>query len=490
MLTNFQIKSSKLHASISLGDEQRLEQRAWISVLIGQNGSRKSYVLRQLMESSLGKRSYTDLKRRKVVTETTGWPQDKPSGGTICISGTPLDRFSRVGSPLLGAHTPRQFWYLGQRASNGMAGTGQSERALITALLENADLLPERQHLLEGVFSHLGLKPQIIIQLKLSKEFAKAVKSYHTATYFASDILEEVAKKLKTQYLGTTRLTHLHTRLHAAFEKLDSNEHFSVFKLANRFDTSKSPASLKFEHGTFQMENGPSQEWGTAELELLLHAGFLEIDKTFFTRSSKTDDPRTLSEECLEGEDLSSGQWSWLCGFAGLCATVKPHSLVLVDEPENSLHPAWQLQYIPMLNSILREFQGTQAVIATHSPLIASGVAPEWGNVQTLEYTEADKNGTHRLSTRPIASTFGWTASDVYQEVFQLDSARAPAFTKTAEYALSLIRSNQSLDDNACKIIANDLFKDVDTLPVHDPLRNVLLDITDELKLRAGDERQ
>jgi len=50
-----------------------------------------------------------------------------------------------------------------------------------------------------------------------------------------------------------------------------------------------------------------------------------------------------------------------------------PSSLVLIDEPEISLHVLWQLEFMPDLFEI-QEANRFQAIIATHSPQIFQGV--------------------------------------------------------------------------------------------------------------------
>ena len=44
----------------------------------------------------------------------------------------------------------------------------------------------------------------------------------------------------------------------------------------------------------------------------------------------------------------------------------------MIDEPEISLHVAWQMEFIDILERICK-LNGTQAIIATHSPDIVNG---------------------------------------------------------------------------------------------------------------------
>ena len=47
-------------------------------------------------------------------------------------------------------------------------------------------------------------------------------------------------------------------------------------------------------------------------------------------------------------------------------------SVFLIDEPEISLHVAWQVEYVKILEDICNQ-NGMQSIIATHSPDIVNG---------------------------------------------------------------------------------------------------------------------
>jgi predicted ATPase len=77
----------------------------------------------------------------------------------------------------------------------------------------------------------------------------------------------------------------------------------------------------------------------------------------------------TRTNELLEATQLSSGEQHELVLFYELLFRLKPNSLILIDEPEISLHPDWQLQFLDDLLSILK-LSDFDVLIATHSPMI------------------------------------------------------------------------------------------------------------------------
>ena len=74
-------------------------------------------------------------------------------------------------------------------------------------------------------------------------------------------------------------------------------------------------------------------------------------------------------QKWLDLSDLSSGEQNVIVMLYYLVFEYKKNKLLLIDEPEISLHVAWQYQYIEELEEIL-ELNDGQAIIATHSPQI------------------------------------------------------------------------------------------------------------------------
>ena len=96
-------------------------------------------------------------------------------------------------------------------------------------------------------------------------------------------------------------------------------------------------------------------------------------DKGFFFKTSKNKE--------LELGQLSSGEQHEVVLLYELIFNVKPNVLVLIDEPEISLHVTWQKEFLQDLLRIIR-IQSIQVLIATHSPAIINS---RWDLVYNLE---------------------------------------------------------------------------------------------------------
>lgn len=86
---------------------------------------------------------------------------------------------------------------------------------------------------------------------------------------------------------------------------------------------------------------------------------------------SKTDGFvfKTSEGKIIPPTSLSSGEQHELVLLYEMLFKVKPNSLILIDEPEMSLHVAWQQEFLKDLQEITR-LAGFDVLIATHSPQI------------------------------------------------------------------------------------------------------------------------
>lgn len=120
---------------------------------------------------------------------------------------------------------------------------------------------------------------------------------------------------------------------------------------------------------------------------------WLGIDEYSFDRINKSIFPRIIVHETqlkkikfLKSVDIflkkdgeiiplsqaSSGELSFITSMIYLSTVIDEHTTILIDEPENSLHPSWQKEYLEKILDLFYLYE-PKIVIATHSPLIVSG---------------------------------------------------------------------------------------------------------------------
>lgn len=76
--------------------------------------------------------------------------------------------------------------------------------------------------------------------------------------------------------------------------------------------------------------------------------------------------------DIVEMHHASSGQLALISSLLFLITNAGESPIVIIDEPENSLHPNWQREYIDQVLTALRYYSPT-VIVATHAPLVVTG---------------------------------------------------------------------------------------------------------------------
>lgn len=84
-----------------------------------------------------------------------------------------------------------------------------------------------------------------------------------------------------------------------------------------------------------------------------------------------------------------SGELSFITTVAFIASEIKPRTIVVIDEPETSLHPTWQKSYIKTLLDLFHYYE-PKIVISTHSPILISGAEVTSDHVLVHEVIEGE----------------------------------------------------------------------------------------------------
>lgn len=120
--------------------------------------------------------------------------------------------------------------------------------------------------------------------------------------------------------------------------------------------------------------------------------------------------PIFLDATCRQ-QKLSLGQLSYFRFALDVLANVGPASVVIVDEPENFLHPNLISQFMRVLHRLLTTTRSV-AIIATHSPFVVREV--HHNNVHVMERTEDSET----VVRKPRLHTLGASVAVISAEVF------------------------------------------------------------------------
>lgn len=83
--------------------------------------------------------------------------------------------------------------------------------------------------------------------------------------------------------------------------------------------------------------------------------------------------------------EASSGELSLIFNLLSIAGEIENDSLILIDEPEISLHPEWQSNFLPLLNKMFNDYKNCHFIIATHSPQVLSSINSNNSFVINLE---------------------------------------------------------------------------------------------------------
>lgn len=195
------------------------------------------------------------------------------------------------------------------------------------------------------------------------------------------------------------------------------------------------------------------------------------IDGFVGIRYSSTDSPpglRLLKSDnaAVHLSALSGGERSYIILLADLARrlqVVAPHSaleeipaIILIDEIELNLHPAWQSEIAPTLTEV---FQQCQFIVTTHSPQVLSGI--ESRNVRVLRQAEAGSTEV----TVPL-STRGRTSNYLLEGVLGASERYPPIDDLVDSFNLAIDRKDMASAEKELASIERELADDTATLLV------------------------
>jgi predicted ATPase len=393
----------------------RSESTSTVSIIIGRNGIGKSRLLSGIanvfdqLDNESAVRAHPavshlvyecDGRRCEISFDDDGLPScqidsrmspaaEMPlPNKVIAMTTTPFDKFGLPRSQLRpvnqksgssqGESRPERYVYLGLRhAMQIFSATGFIYRAL-QGLFDASGLKGERRLRIAEVFGFLGYRPSIEVHYEL-----KHARSW----------IEDIASGRDPQsVVGSVRTRREPFELNRMVERDPAilTELRLVCIEALKRAGGKRVVSLRSDFAD------PSDLGDNffRDMQLLRRAGLARL------RSAELG--RVEDGTILDLSRASSGELGIVTSFLGLASVIEDGSLVLIDEPEISLHPEWQIQYVDLLLNTFRNFTGCHYVLATHSPLILSDVTPGNSSVVSLEDNSAKTAPANDLAGKSL----------------------------------------------------------------------------------------
>ncbi len=446
---------------INLVKENQSSSSNYFSLIIGNNGTGKSRVLSSIARFFVNELK-DDQQRPLFSSEFTF---NRRPNKVIAITNSISDKFpvdksfrpSRLDDESI-FYRDFKYNYLGTRNRiNSFSNKALMNRALDILFENYSELDVSRNY--RHVFEYLDYEPIIKLDFRVSNQLLK-------------DSYGEVTPEILINYLHNQSNNNRFRRYSTdRIEQLVNNKIHELCEFINSQRYRENEILINFsEKNISRISHDRSMYFENVETYNLL--GILrKLDIV------KGVEIKVYKKGGLEFNfnEASSGEANILSTLIALIPLIQDNSLILIDEPEISLHPLWQSQYINLLDKIFSNFYGCHIIIASHSHFLVTDLPPENSSVITL------KNKKGKIVSELIReSTFGWSAEDILLNVFGLPTPRnfylSQMISRTLELLADSNRSESELDS-----LKSNIAKYYPLLKSNDPLKHVANLILEEI---------
>ncbi|HDT3136896.1 TPA: ATP-binding protein [Enterobacter asburiae] len=430
-----------------------------LTVIIGENGTGKSELLKEIVELFRSKKSgsrgsqqkslHVDLKPARVKS----WPKK-----LIASSFSLNDKFPFVNKD--NKNEDKGFYkYLGIRTASNNAFTGKIRDELFTCMMK--------------IFSN---------QNKL-KKFINIIETFdlpitYTFEFSYSRGLDDLFKRpnIKTSKEITNNIINnlmLSRRFNLpALERMQEDSSFETNVLTSinkTFKEGKKTKIIKFDLDDVTKLHLPEN---ATEMEFMLNSRLVSI-KEFSPGGD------------VKFQHMSSGQFHILKSVITIISEIEDDSLILIDEPEISLHPSWQMNYMSVLNDMISGFKNCHVFVATHSHLIVTTLPIKNSDV-IISRKRKDNKEIYFESFEGTPS--GWSSDMILYSAFGVINKNNQSFDYDIDQVASFMSNWKYSKENLIKLQHSVRRLSQYKLPDNDPLSVFILKSEDFLAKVIKDE--
>lgn len=425
----------------------------YISLLIGNNGTGKSTILSTIA------RHFKDVFKYRYATQDTLFPErfnykiipSKVIATTHSISDKfpNDDTYSNRSDITTIDFDSNRYLYLGARNKFN----GFSSKALINKSMDivlEQYLKSEVSAIYKHIFDYLGFEPILKIEYKINNRIRSVI-----------DIKSEIQNRIlprSNKYINVDVIEYIENNIDRIIEFLVSHE-------SNRDSIVINFSSKNIDRIS---QNGSiySEQYETYNIINILRK--IEIITGYdIVVYKKNGNKFNLT-------NASSGELCILSTFLGLIPMLKDNCLVLIDEPEISLHPLWQSKYIDLVSKIFSYFRGCHIIIATHSHFLVTDLVPKKSSVVVLK-----NDGKTIIGDLLLEPTYGWSAEDILLDVFKTPSTRNYYLSQRISRMLELIADKQN-ETEEYRQLRKQVIPFYDVLKDTDPLKDIIALLKDK----------
>lgn len=394
------------------------------TIIVGKNGVGKSRLLSNMVNE---------------FVRTERWPQDyeytnefnsynRNERRVIAVSTSPFDKFKLPPKNRLKEYLVRtNYRYIGMRSGGPYGVSAISLISSATKGILEKFLKNESHDRLKDVFHTLGFLPEMRLIFKPNFSLNR-----HITT---TDGISSERNSFEIAWLKDFGI-EVGTR---AFESLNEIDERDVYKIRKALDElgdlflyeKAISVDIDFYHGkAFSINNEVFRNIEFLEsINILLNYDLIRLMDLKLHKSEYGN---------MSLRRASSGEQCMLVMILGIAGHINDSSLIFIDEPEISLHPKWQEEFMSLLIRTFSQYRSCQFFIATHSPQMVSQL-----EINNCFVTSLSKNEIFP------SSYFNDRSSDFQlAELFDAPGSRNEYITRLAFSLLSKIKSRKAAGKN------------------------------------------
>jgi predicted ATP-binding protein involved in virulence len=200
---------------------------------------------------------------------------------------------------------------------------------------------------------------------------------------------------------------------------------------------------IKHFNTMFRLHNKRMDEI-TTELQEKISKIFKGLDLTFNFSHLDTDDQvyfKNKQGQEFPTSNLSTGEKTLLSKILYLALYNVKNKIILIDEPELSLHPIWQEKVLGIYEAFAKR-NNNQIIIATHSPHIIGSAKNEY--IRILREVDG------KIEVINDVTAYGRDIQWVLKEVMGSQYTRSKTITDKLEYCQTLLNDEKYNEVEQC----------------------------------------
>lgn len=364
----------------------------------------------------------------------------------------------------------KAYEYQGLRTIHNAIYKGSNLKKLFYSIISISQRIEKLKNL-QVLFESIGFEKIITFNLKPGKglkikyrdqkiyDFLNDENSFKD--YFDNIIL----RKYSSYSRNNNRYNYLRTFIDD--KKIVNNASIFLQRLLYTNDFSiRNKTALKYLLDFIDLESFEEIREFAISIELLIELELIDIAEISFMKNQQE----------LGIYSMSSGEFNILSSIINIASKIEDYSIIMIDEPEISLHPEWQMKYLTILKKAFENFTDIHFIISTHSHFILSNLFPKNSKILILD-NESDNVSVSYFED----STYAKSAEEILLHVFKTPTTRNYYVNDLVGNILDHMANPETPKDVIIEEIQKLKSLKLESLNDSDPLKDIVIKLISKL---------